>query len=606
MRALCGSLKCVFLTEQAMRRITVETFLPFLLLYSGMPVCGSVVYVDPSATGQVLDGSSWRDAYLTLQPALSAAAIPNSGITEIRVADGIFVPDTRSDANDDLSKTFTLPNGVALMGGYAGCGAPDPDARVLGSSVLSGDVERDDNCTYTSGSNCCVAHSQPIGGCSPDTPDCCEDPDCTYRVCHSGFPNAAGCCQNIWSQSCVDWAVHLCACLCASGDLEDNVYHVVTASGRGASAVLDGFTISGGHAFYPGDQADPRHLGAGLYAVAGSPTIRNCTFQKNASKGYGGAVYIENGSPVFSNCVFAENQTSARGGAVFLLNATSAPTTSIVNSVFQNNGASGSGGAIAVDNSVISLSDCQFLSNGGYVKHGGAARFDGTSTTASLIGCVFDSNSSAQDGGAVSISASSVTVRSSEFYSNSSTYGGALYIDGDGTASITDNSYFQGNHVTGRGGAVHDQGASLDIQGGELIGNWVDGEGRGGALYTENGVLSAAGATFEENYAFDGGAIWSDKTTAATISDCTIRNNGAPLGQPTITVSGGGVYIGSGLGQTLKRCRILNNKARRFGGGVYASNVVNSTLLFDNLLIAGNVAEGIEAQHGFGGGIHVA
>jgi hypothetical protein len=126
---------------------------------------------------------SWDSAYRFLQVALSIAHDPDNGVTEIRVGQGVYCPD-RDEADPqgtgDRAATFALVAGVALEGGYAGIGAPNPDARdvALYETVLSGDLLGDDG---------------------PD------------------FANSA-----------------------------ENSLHVVMAHQVGDTAVLDGFTVSGG------------------------------------------------------------------------------------------------------------------------------------------------------------------------------------------------------------------------------------------------------------------------------------------------------------------------------------------------------------------------
>ncbi|MFI5379487.1 MAG: choice-of-anchor Q domain-containing protein, partial [Tepidisphaerales bacterium] len=62
----------------------------------------------------------------------------------------------------------------------------------------------------------------------------------------------------------------------------DNSYHVVTGSGTDATAILDGFAISGGYA---------NDSGSGMYNSAGSPTINNCIFKDNTASANGGGMY---------------------------------------------------------------------------------------------------------------------------------------------------------------------------------------------------------------------------------------------------------------------------------------------------------------------------
>jgi len=59
--------------------------------------CGSVLYVDDDASVGG-DGQSWDTAFRFLQDALSIASITEKGITEIRIAQGIYKPD-RDEVN---------------------------------------------------------------------------------------------------------------------------------------------------------------------------------------------------------------------------------------------------------------------------------------------------------------------------------------------------------------------------------------------------------------------------------------------------------------------------------------------------------------------------
>jgi hypothetical protein len=90
------------------------------------------LYVDWTAPG-LDNGFSWDDAFRSVQSALALSIAGD----EIRVSDGTYFP--TSDAN--RSATFQLKSGVAVRGGYAGYGAPNPDFRGgIYSTVLSGDI----------------------------------------------------------------------------------------------------------------------------------------------------------------------------------------------------------------------------------------------------------------------------------------------------------------------------------------------------------------------------------------------------------------------------------------------------------------------------------
>ncbi len=106
------------------------------------------------------------------------------------------------------------------------------------------------------------------------------------------------------------------------GRLPNNAsaWHVVTAPNTNASAVLDGFVITGGLAYgVPGNR---ENVGGGIYITAGSPTIANCQFIDNHAL-VGGAMMCENNSsPTFINCTFFGNTATvggAEGGAGYTL-----------------------------------------------------------------------------------------------------------------------------------------------------------------------------------------------------------------------------------------------------------------------------------------------
>lgn len=67
----------------------------------------------------------------------------------------------------------------------------------------------------------------------------------------------------------------------------ENSYHVLVGNDTDNSAVLDGFTVTGGNAnalFYPA------HAGGGMYNSNGSPELANITFSANNAF-YGGGIY---------------------------------------------------------------------------------------------------------------------------------------------------------------------------------------------------------------------------------------------------------------------------------------------------------------------------
>ena len=103
----------------------------------------NTLYVDADAPGFSSNGSSWLQAYTTLQDALASAHAGD----RILVADGRYQPDQGTGyTTGDRQASFTIPSGVILMGGYEGYGSNQPDNRNWQDfpTILSGDLLHND------------------------------------------------------------------------------------------------------------------------------------------------------------------------------------------------------------------------------------------------------------------------------------------------------------------------------------------------------------------------------------------------------------------------------------------------------------------------------
>ncbi|MCX5691711.1 MAG: hypothetical protein NTV94_18290, partial [Planctomycetota bacterium] len=202
----------------------------------------------------------------------------------------------------------------------------------------------------------------------------------------------------------------------------DNSYHVVTADGVGAGAVLDGFNINGGNASVT---QTINQSGGGMHIIDAAPMVRNCTFSSNSSVGYGGAVMIEGtNAPSFENCTFSSNTASWSGGGIYHEgpNGFLAPVLKVNGCTFVGNTASsstGSGIAVGTGNAWIANS----LFNGNSAGDGGAvasANQFGTGSAA-LYGCTITNNSAfVQSGGLYTAFTGSISVRNSIVWNNTS------------------------------------------------------------------------------------------------------------------------------------------------------------------------------------------
>ncbi|MGB2806428.1 MAG: hypothetical protein WBC22_01705 [Sedimentisphaerales bacterium] len=338
----------------------------FLLVMACTAVAGQIIYVDADAPG-ANDGSSWADAYNYLQDALADA---NSG-DEIHVAEGIYKPDEDSaypNGTGSRSATFQLMNGVAVKGRYAGFGQPDPNERnfELYETILSGDLAGNDTEVN-------------------DLSDLWDEPT-----------------------------------------RADNSLHVVTGSGTDATAVLDGFTITGGNA-NSGASQNMHRMGAGMIVSDGSPTLTDCTFTSNSAEWYGGGMRTDriNFSPTLTNCTFSGNYAGSAGGGMF--NGRSSPM--LKNCTFIGNLAGAYGGGM-YDTGGSELTNCTFIRNSAGWGGGGIAN---TVSSTSLFNCMFISNSAYYGGVMFTSDTSSVTMTNCTFAANSATLGNAVACNGMGS-----------------------------------------------------------------------------------------------------------------------------------------------------------------------------
>jgi len=225
-----------------------------------------IIYVDNDASAGG-DGATWETAFMYLQDALNDAE-PGD---EIWVASGTYYPDEDEGGNvtpNDRDATFSLINGVAVYGGFAGGESSlDEQNWRTNKSILSGDLDAND----TQGLDPCDLPNDPNRG--------------------------------------------------------ENSYHVVTGSEMDATTVLNGFTITAGNA-----NGMPQHgggmyndsgsatvtnciftknsagQGGGMYnRVNSSPMVTNCIFSGNSARAGGGGMYNYGSNPTVTNCTFSMN-----------------------------------------------------------------------------------------------------------------------------------------------------------------------------------------------------------------------------------------------------------------------------------------------------------
>jgi predicted outer membrane repeat protein len=443
------------------------------------PALSRVVYVRAGAGGSN-NGTSWTDAYTSLQDALAAA---QSG-DKIWVAGGTYKPTTGTDR----TATFTLKNNVEIYGGFAGTETSFSQRNVSTNvTTLSGDIGTVNNTA-------------------------------------------------------------------------DNVYHVVTSNSPANTAVLDGFTISGGNA----NGSTNQNIGGGIYIVSSNPILRNLIVENNNATSSGGGLYNTSlANYLLTNSTF-RNNTSANGGAIS--NAGSNPTLTDV--TFTNNTATNVGGAIYNEGASPTLNSTIFGNNtavnGGAIYNIGSPIYN-TAT--------FTSNIASNQGGAIYNGAGTSTLNNVTFAQNRATNNGGAIYNNNSTGSITQGSFQQNRAANGGAIANENQSNSLNLTNVSFTLNIADStNGAGGAIYNINSFnLQATNATFSRNNAASsGGAIYQASGTGnfsnTFITNSTFSGNAASSGSALYSQNQAG---SGGITSFLRNSIIWNN------GGI-ATAIVNS------------------------------
>lgn len=413
-------------------------------------------------------GASWADAFTDLQSALDAAIAGD----EIWVAAGTYKPTKMVGGTGERFKAYQLKNDVGIYGGFNGT-ETDKSQRNWDANpaILSGDLNGDDNDV--------ILPTEPTR--------------------------------------------------------QDNCYHVfnhLAGTNLTASAVLDGFVITGGNG------TDTQAFGGGMFNDASSPTITHCTFRANSAAVVsdssfslsGGAILnYHSSSPAISYCVFTENYGWYGGGVCNLYSSN--PT--ISDCAFDHNTAVWGGGicnphALALSGCKPVISHCTFQDN---IATVGGGIFNGYYTQMVITGCTFSSNLSDYSGGGIH--------------------------NGNYTSLTMSNCVFDHNSASGQGG-------------------------EGGGIYNKSSSLSMSNCIFTENSAaYSGGGL------AITMSENSIITNSTFYGNSSGS-TGGGISIDDGC--TLNHCIVWGNTA----GTPYSKQITLGTLTSVNYCnIQGQVAIGM-------------
>ncbi len=490
-----------------------------------------VVYVNAAASG-ANDGSSWANAFTSLDAALATA--PTG---EVWIAAGVYTPDS----------SFTVSTALSLLGGFAGTETMASQADpATNPTILSGDQNGDDVLV------------DPSMNREDNTRIVYVDSLITSPVVLSGLsfvggqtlPRPADQFINDYSGGAVlaysPLQVNNCsfvACAAAFGS------GVALLGGGTAGSTFSGLIATGNLTFNNGV----------IYANGSSnTTITDSEFiGNNADRG---AVYFQDSPGVFvDGCTFTDNAATGPGGAIGSVR--SFPVT-VANADFAGNTGS-TGGAI------------YFFCDSG-------SRFFDTPDDHILVNCTFTENTSATRGGAVYSVYSNVVLEGCEFTNNinANGRGGAFYAFNLLNESLIVNDCdFSGNVANaGLGGGIYTQGVvQTTVTNSRFEANGTQASTRGGAICflgtgTATGVamtVTMDSCSFLQNSGNStGGAIHvqnSGNTTYFNLANSSFVGNQAGA-------TGGAINMTSGVVPQIRNCEFNGNSSAGSGGAFSASN----------------------------------
>jgi len=264
--------------------------------------------------------------------------------------------------------------------------------------------------------------------------------------------------------------------------------------------------------------------GGTVYGWRADYEMNDCVFNSNEGPN-AAAIYNGNTKAVINNTEFSTNSANFGGATANYNEETDATYTDCT---FFNNEGNTSGGACMVGfKGHASFVDCTFESN--LAQFGGALYIQNDSTSADFEGCNFLSNDAANNGGAISCFGSiPLDISECTFELNKGDVGGALAI-GDDTLYLSslnvDKCEFLFNEGFNQGGAINVGNSDVTIQSTLFAYNGAFGNGTGGAISNNssgglNSTITIINSTITEGIGSlaAGIAQWEDGTADATVT----------------------------------------------------------------------------------------
>jgi predicted outer membrane repeat protein len=267
------------------------------------PTVPPIYYVDAHAPAGVQYGTSWANAFTSLQSALNIATFG----AIIDVAQGTYTPTTGTSR----TVTFTLDEGVEMYGGFAGDSTLTPAARNVSvyPTILSGNIGN-------------------LGGRGDNSYHVLTAISLDGSTVVDGFTITAG-----------------------------NATGSLGTQGYGGGLFEQAANVTVNDCIFKGNFAI---LGGALEGGAGQQQeITNCVFENNSAQA-GGAISINSAVLSIVNCAFENNAATANdGGAIY----SDSSAVTVINCSFTGNTSASFGGAIYSDQDLVTTPSTSMVIN---------------------------------------------------------------------------------------------------------------------------------------------------------------------------------------------------------------------------------------------------
>ena len=551
-----------------------------------------IVYVTVNGAGYKT-GESWENA-----KTFTAALADAKDGQVIRMASGVYVPDTRLEGSADTAderRTFLVKKNVTIQGSYKE-GTSDIDTLNT-PTVISGQV----------GNNKMAYHAMVVASPSEG------------QTVLRGLTFTAGSPMLVNTSALVETApttttndgvgvmdyrgggLYVASdVLLTSCTIKDNTmtFHTNTSGSvgvgmyvaSGVKAVMEHTTVcnntggSCGGAIYTHGNLElhncllenNKSTHSGAVHVGGRATITGSVFRTNkATGGFAGALRLQGSQTIISSTSFIGNHATNHGGAI----QNNRASMTFTNCHFEDNSSDADGGALANwGGGKTTLNTCTFVAN--TAKNGGAITNMVNAATDSqseltVNKCVFKGNlqsdeNDAEKGGAIINNGSKATVSGSSFEGLQATKGGAVanHVCKELVAQISldKGCSFTSNKAT-QGGAFANIDATAEVQNSDFIEN--EASGYAGAIYnafeTLPAVMTIKGTSFERNTSLgNGGAImnwYADMSSSEAAPQITVQNSSF-IDNKVVSKN---TYASQG-GAIANQCAILSVSGTEFKG----------------------------------------